>query len=80
MGYSRTPLLPRSSHIEHQCTAPEYLSQSGRHKAGRPSDISLVCSVRHCVQSQGGGVLLGSQTQVLNAGRLAVVAGEAAGS
>lgn len=36
-------------------------------------------SVRHCVQSQRGGVLLGPQTQVFNARGLAVVAGESAG-
>lgn len=35
-------------------------------------------SVRHCVQSQRGSVLFGPQTQVLDAGGLAVVAGEAA--
>lgn len=35
-------------------------------------------SVRHCVQSERGGVLLGPQTQVLDAGGLIVVAGEAA--
>lgn len=35
-------------------------------------------SVRHRVQSERGGVLLGPQTQVLDAGGLIVVAGEAA--
>ncbi len=35
-------------------------------------------SVRHCVQSQRGSVLFGPQTQVLDAGGLVVVAGEAA--
>lgn len=34
-------------------------------------------SVRHCVQSERGGVLFGPQTKVFNAGGLIVVAGQA---
>lgn len=38
---------------------------------------ATVSSVRHCVQSERGGVLLGPQTQVLDAAGLVVVAGQA---
>lgn len=41
----------------------------------RPSTI--LGSVRHRVQSERGGVLLGPQTQILDAGGLVVVAGQA---
>lgn len=70
-------------------TAPKELSQSHRHAVGwgytcKPrlwpslhSPPYNLISVRHCVQSERSSVLFGPQTQVLDAGGLIVVAGEA---